>query len=282
MESITIKDLMEAGVHFGHQTKRWDPKMKPFIFGARSGIYIIDLQKTLLHFNKAIEFSRKLGAKGGFILLIGTKPQARETILEEAAKSSLPYIIERWLGGMLTNFETIRKSIGRLKELQVMDEDGTLDALSKKESTKLSKEKFKLEKNLGGIQEMDKLPDAVFIVDTKRERIALKEARRLGIPIIAIVDTNCDPDGVTFPIPGNDDASRSVKLITSKIMEALSEGRELYSVQKKAEEEEAAQAEAERAALRKEKKKAVKGDAKVEKPENATSAVKAPSETEKK
>lgn len=240
MADITIKELMEAGVHFGHQTKRWNPKMKPYIFDSRNGIYIIDLQQTVTHFKKATDFARRLAAGGGTILFIGTKDQAKEIIKEEAIKCGMPYIVERWLGGMLTNFETIRKSISRLKELQTLAEDGTFDALSKKEVTKLSKEKFKLEKNLGGIQDMGKLPNAVFIVDTQKEHTALKEARRLGLPIIAIVDTNCDPTGIEYVIPGNDDATRSVHLVTSAIAKALDEGAEEYAARKQAIAEEAA------------------------------------------
>lgn len=234
MSDMTLETLMEAGVHFGHQTKRWNPKMKKYIFGARSGIYIIDLQKSLERFNKAMAFTRKTGAAGGVTLFIATKPQAKSIIIEEAKRCGMPYVTERWLGGALTNFETIRKSVARLKEVQTMSEDGTFDALSKKEVIKLQKELDKLMKNLGGLQNMEKLPDAVFVIDTKKERIALSEARKLGIPIIAVVDTNCDPEGIEYVIPANDDALKSIRLMASSVADAILAGRKEYDMKQKA------------------------------------------------
>ncbi|MBI4665646.1 MAG: 30S ribosomal protein S2 [Nitrospinae bacterium] len=234
MAEVTLQEMMEAGVHFGHQTKRWNPKMKRYIFGARNGIYIIDLQKSLKLFQKAVKFAHELGANGGTLLFLGTKPQAKDVIVENAGQCKSPFVIERWLGGMLTNFETIRRSVARMKELDAMAEDGTFEALSKKEVVKLAKEREKLVKNLGGIRNMDKLPDAMFIIDTKNERIALNEARRLNIPVIAIVDTNCDPDGIDFVIPGNDDALKSIKLITGAISEAHMAGKTNFEMRLKA------------------------------------------------
>lgn len=234
MSDMTLQTLMEAGVHFGHQTKRWNPKMKKYIFGARNGIYIIDLQKSLERFNKAIAFAKKIGAAGGVTLFIGTKPQAKPIIVEEAKRCGMPYVTERWLGGALTNFETIRKSVGRLKEVDAMSQDGTFDALSKKEVITLQKELDKLLKNLGGLRDMEKLPDAVFVIDTKKERIALSEARKLNIPIIAVVDTNCDPEGIEYVIPGNDDALKSIHLMTSSIADAILAGKTEYDMKQKA------------------------------------------------
>lgn len=234
MSDMTLETLMEAGVHFGHQTKRWNPKMKKYIFGARSGIYIIDLQKSLERFNKAMAFTGKTSAAGGVTLFIATKPQAKSIIIEEAKRCGMPYVTERWLGGALTNFETIRKSVARLKEVQTMSEDGTFDALSKKEVIKLQKELDKLMKNLGGLQNMEKLPDAVFVIDTKKERIALSEARKLGIPIIAVVDTNCDPEGIEYVIPANDDALKSIRLMASSVADAILAGRKEYDMKQKA------------------------------------------------
>ncbi len=242
--------MIEAGVHFGHQTSRWNPKMTPFIFGPRNGIYIIDLQKTLVKFRKAMEFVRKSAAGGGEILYVGTKPQAKDIIQENAESSNMPYVTERWLGGMLTNFETIRKSVKRLKELETMAEDGTFLALSKKESTKLEKLRLKLSKNLGGIKDMVRLPQMIFIVDPNREKIALKEAIRLGIPVIAIVDTNCDPDGIEYIIPGNDDAVRSIRLITGSVTEAMLDGAREYEMKRQSEIEKRERASAEKAALK--------------------------------
>ena len=227
MSVITMKQLLEAGVHFGHQTRRWNPKMQKYIFGARNGIYIIDLQKTLRQFKETYRFVRELSAKGGNILFVGTKKQAQESIFEEAQRCGMPYVNHRWLGGMLTNFATIKKSIGRLKKYEIMEEEQSWGNLTKKEILNITKEKEKLAKFLDGIKDMGKLPDAVFVVDPKREDIAIKEARKLGIPILAIVDTNCDPDLVDMVIPGNDDAIRSIRLFTSKIADAIIEGQQL-------------------------------------------------------
>jgi small subunit ribosomal protein S2 len=222
-----MKQLLEAGVHFGHQTRRWNPKMQKYIFGARNGIYIIDLQKTLRQFKESYRFVRELSARGGNVLFVGTKKQAQESIFEEAQRCGMPYVNHRWLGGMLTNFATIKKSIGRLKKYETMEEEKSWGNLTKKEILNLTKEKDKLAKFLDGIKDMGKLPDAVFVVDPKREEIAIKEARKLGIPILAIVDTNCDPDLVDMVIPGNDDAIRSIRLFTSKIADAVIEGQQL-------------------------------------------------------
>ncbi|MEK7280002.1 MAG: 30S ribosomal protein S2 [Nitrospirota bacterium] len=217
MSEIAIKELLEAGVHFGHQTKRWDPKMKKYIFGERNGIYIIDLQKTQKKFREATDFVRNMVAGGGQFMFVGTKRQAQDIIAEEARRCQMFYVNNRWLGGMLTNFQTIRKSINKLKKLEAAKTDGTYDRLSKKEGAKMEKERVNLERNLGGIKDMTSLPGAIFVIDTKKERIAVLEAKRLGIPVIGIVDTNCDPNDVDYVIPGNDDAVRSIKLITSKV-----------------------------------------------------------------
>jgi len=225
---VTMKQLLEAGVHFGHQTRRWNPKMKPYIFGARNGIYIIDLQKTVRLFKVAYEFARDVAAAGGSVLFVGTKKQARESIQEEATRCGMPYVNYRWLGGMLTNYQTIRQGIDRLKRLEAMFEDGTIEKFPKKEVLKMDRLRRKLEQNLGGIKDMDGLPDAVFVVDAKQEQIAVKEANKLGIPVIAIVDTNCDPDGIDYIIPGNDDAIRAIRLISSRIADAIIEGKEKY------------------------------------------------------
>ncbi len=238
MTELTVKDLMQAGVHFGHQTKRWNPKMRRFIFTSRNGIYIVDLQKTLEGYKKAVGFLKQMAGQGGNILFVGTKPQIRDVITARADEAGMPYVVERWLGGMLTNFETVKKSIARLQELTTMKEDGTLDALSKKESTKLTKEMEKLERNLGGIKNMGKLPDAVFIIDTKREKIALTEAVRLNIPVIAIVDTNCDPDGIEYIIPGNDDSVKGVDMIMAGLVEAIHVGGEELALKRQADAEE--------------------------------------------
>jgi small subunit ribosomal protein S2 len=226
MAVVSMKQLLEAGVHFGHQTRRWNPKMAKYIFTERNGIYIIDLQKTVKMMEQAYNFVRELAANGGTILFVGTKKQAQEAVKEEALRSDMFYVNHRWLGGTLTNFSTIRKRIERLHELERMEEDGTFDVLPKKEVVLLRKEKAKLEKFLGGIKNMKKLPDAVFIIDPRKERIAVSEARKLGIPIVAIVDTNCDPDEVDYVIPGNDDAIRAVRLFTSKIADAILEGKQ--------------------------------------------------------
>jgi len=223
-----MKQLLEAGVHFGHQTRRWNPKMKPFIFGERNGIHIIDLQQTLHYFEIAYEFVVNLVAQGGKILFVGTKKQAQETVKEEAQRCGMYYVVNRWLGGTLTNFKTIRQSVEKLKRLETWFEDGTIERFVKKERLRLERLKNKLEKNLAGIKDMETLPQALYIVDPVYEEIAVKEARKLGIPIIAIVDTNCDPDLIDYIIPGNDDAIRAIKLITSKIADACLEGLEIY------------------------------------------------------
>ncbi len=225
MFNITIKQLLEAGVHFGHPTKKWNPKMSEYIFTTRNGIHIVDLQKTVKKFEEACTYVRYLSEAGGTILFIGTKKQATDTIKEEAVKCGMYYVNMRWPGGMLTNFKTIRKSIARLNELEKMQEDGTFNLLPKKEVAKILKEMEDLEKNYGGIKTMETLPDAVFVVDTHKEHNAVLEAKKLGIPVIAIVDTNCDPDDADYIIPGNDDAIRAIKLISCAIADAVIEGR---------------------------------------------------------
>ena len=220
-----MKDLLEAGVHFGHQTKRWNPKMKTYIFGERNGIYILDLGKTVKLFRAAEEFVTNLAAQGRTILFVGTKRQAKDVVAEEAQRCAMFYVNERWLGGLLTNFSTIQRSLGRLRDLEAMTTDGRYDTLSKKEIARNEKERKKLQKNLEGIRGMSRLPDAVFIVDTKKEQIAVDEARKLKIPIIGVVDTNCDPDEVDFVIPGNDDALRAIRLFASRIADAVMGGR---------------------------------------------------------
>jgi len=221
-----MKQLLEAGVHFGHQTRRWNPKMAEYIFTERNGIYIIDLQKTVKKVEEAYEFIKEVAASGKSILFVGTKKQAQESIEFEAVRCDMFYVNQRWLGGMLTNFKTIKKRIERLKELEQMENDGTFEILPKKEVIKLKAEKEKLEKNLNGIKNMNDLPGAIFIVDPRKEKIAIQEAHILGIPVVAIVDTNCDPEEVDYPIPGNDDAIRAVKLLTSKIADAVIEARQ--------------------------------------------------------
>ena len=225
MSGIALKDLLEAGVHFGHQTKRWNPKMKAYIFGERNGIYIIDLAKTAKLFKDAEQFVHDLAADGRTILFVGTKRQAQDAIAEEAQRSNMYFVNQRWLGGLLTNFTTIQRSLGRLRDLEAMVTDGRYDSLSKKEIARNEKEKRKLLKNLEGIRHMSRLPDAIFVVDTGKEKIAVDEARKLKIPVIGIVDTNCDPDEVDYVIPGNDDALRSIRLFASKIADAISSGR---------------------------------------------------------
>ena len=226
MAVVSMKQLLEAGVHFGHQTRRWNPKMAEYIFTERNGIYIIDLQKTVKKLNEAYLFARDIAAEGKDILFVGTKKQAQDSVKEEAINCSMPYVNARWLGGMLTNFRTIRTRIARLEQLNKMKEDGTFDLLPKKEVIGLELEIEKLEKFIGGIKDMEKIPGALFIVDPRKERIAVQEAKKLGIPIIAIVDTNCDPDEIDAVIPGNDDAIRAVKLIASTIAAAVIEGRQ--------------------------------------------------------
>jgi small subunit ribosomal protein S2 len=225
--AIALKDLLEAGVHFGHQTKRWNPKMKEYIFGERNGIYIMDLGKTLKLFRDAEEFVSRLAAEGRTILFVGTKRQAKDVIAEEALRCGMYFVNERWLGGLLTNFATIQRSLGRLRDIEAMATDGRYDTLSKKEIARNEKERKKLQKNLEGIRGMARLPDAVFIVDTKKEQIAVDEARKLKIPVIGIVDTNCDPDEVDFVIPGNDDALRAIRLFASRMADAVMNGRGL-------------------------------------------------------
>ena len=224
MAYVTMKELLEAGVHFGHQTKRWNPKMKPYIFGARNGIYIVDLQKTMRMFRTAYDYVADTVAGGKSVLFVGTKKQARESIYEEANRCEMFYVHNRWLGGMLTNFQTIKQSIDRLNYLNTIMMDGSINLFPKKERLKLEKERVKLDNNLGGIRNMVDLPGAIFVIDPKNEAIAVREGRRLGIPIVAIVDTNCDPDEIDFIIPGNDDAIRAIRLITSKMADACLEG----------------------------------------------------------
>ena len=224
MAVVSMKNLLDSGVHFGHQTRRWNPKMKRFIFTERNGIYIIDIQQTLGYIDQAYEFVKQTVAHGGSIMFIGTKRQAQEVIAEQATRVGMPYVNQRWLGGMLTNFQTVYKRLERLKELEDLEQTGALVSLSKKEQLVLSREKAKLERSLGGIRDMKKVPSAVWIVDTKKEHIAVGEARKLGIPVVAILDTNCDPDEVDYKIPGNDDAIRSAALLTRVIADAVAEG----------------------------------------------------------
>ena len=228
MAVVSMKQLLEAGVHFGHQTRRWNPKMKPYIFGARNGIYIIDLQRTVRLFNAAYNFMMETAEKGETVLFVGTKQQAKDTIAEEAGRCGMFHVTHRWLGGMLTNFKTIKLRIDRLKELDAMFEDGSVNRFLKKEVLRLQREREKLERNLGGIKEMTRLPGALFVVDTHREKIAVAEANRLGVPVVAIVDTNCNPEVIDYPIPGNDDAIRAIRLITSRMADACLEGKRLY------------------------------------------------------
>ena len=255
MVSDMMKQLLEAGVHFGHQTKRWNPKMAPFIFGQRNGIYIVDLEKTVVQLEKACDFLREVAAGGESILFAGTKKQAKEAVLTESQRCEMFFVTERWLGGLLTNFATIRTSSKRMKDLERMKEDGTMDVLSKKERAGLEKEWAKLHKNLAGVADMTKLPGAVIIIDPKKEDTAAREARKLGIPIVALIDTNSDPDGIDHPIPGNDDAIRSIKLVLSVLADSVLEGKKKFSEgeakQKKAEREK----KPEKAQAKKEKEK---------------------------
>ncbi len=227
LATITMKELLEAGVHFGHQTKRWNPKMKEYIFGERNGIYIIDLQKTLKMFKEASKFVQDLAAAGKVVLFVGTKRQAQDAIAEEAQRCSMFYVNQRWLGGLLTNWVTVQKSVKRLKELDDMATDGRYELLPKKEVIKLERERKHLQANLAGIKDMSRLPDAIFVIDSNKEQIAVREARKLGIPVVAVVDTNCDPSEVDYVIPGNDDALRAIRLFTSKISESIAEGVQL-------------------------------------------------------
>ncbi|MGE5198036.1 MAG: 30S ribosomal protein S2 [Rhodospirillaceae bacterium] len=227
MSGIAIKELLEAGVHFGHQTKRWNPKMKQYIFGQRNGIYIIDLGKTARLFGDAEAFVNQLAADGGTVLFVGTKRQAQDAVAEEAQRCGMHFVNQRWLGGLLTNFTTIQRSLTRLRELEAMQTDGRYESLSKKEVAGIEKEKRKIQKNLDGIRQMGRLPDAVFVIDTRKEQIAVDEARKLKIPVVGIVDTNCDPEQVDYVIPGNDDALRSIRLFTARIADAIVAGRSL-------------------------------------------------------
>ena len=229
MANITMKELLEAGVHFGHQTKRWNPRMKEYIFGERNGIYIIDLQKTLKMFKEASKFVQDLAVAGRVILFVGTKRQAQDAIAEEAQRCGMFYVNQRWLGGLLTNWVTVQKSVKRLKELDDMATDGRYDLLPKKEVITLERERKHLQANLAGIKNMSRLPDAIFVIDSNKEQIAVREARKLGIPVVAVVDTNCDPSEVDYVIPGNDDALRAIRLFTSKIAESIAEGVNLMS-----------------------------------------------------
>ncbi len=234
---INMKELLEAGVHFGHQTRRWNPKMKPYIFGARNGIHIIDLQKTVRLFKIAYEFIVRTVSEGYPVLFVGTKKQGHDSIVEESERCGMFFIVNRWLGGTLTNYQTIKKSIKRLKDIERMKEDGSINRYTKKEILKMEKELFKLERNLGGIKNMDELPGAIFVVDPRREKIAVKEGRKLGIPVIAIADSNCDPDEIDFILPGNDDAIRAIRLFCSKIADACIEGHNLAEERLRAEAE---------------------------------------------
>ncbi len=227
MSDVGLKELLEAGVHFGHQTKRWNPKMKKYIFGERNGVYIIDLQKTVKKFGEAYAFVRDTVSEGSTVLFVGTKRQAQDIVETEAKRCGMYYVNQRWLGGMLTNFQTLRKSADKLKKLEIAKTDGTLDRLTKKEASGKEKERSQLERILGGIKTMTELPGMIFLIDCKKENIAVHEANRLGIPVVAIVDTNCDPDEVDYVIPGNDDAIRGLKLITARIADAVLEGRQL-------------------------------------------------------
>ena len=235
MAYVSMKELLEAGVHFGHQTKRWNPKMKPYIFGARNGIYIVDLQKTVKMFKTAYDFLVETAAGGKSVLFVGTKKQAKESIYEEANRCEMFYVHNRWLGGMMTNFQTIRKSIERLNYLNTIHNDGSINLFPKKERLKLAKEREKLDGNLGGIRSLERLPGAIFIIDPKNEAIAVHEGRRLNIPIVAVVDTNCDPDEIDYPIPGNDDAIRAIRLLTSRMADACIEGKQKWNERMQAE-----------------------------------------------
>jgi len=235
LATITMKELLEAGVHFGHQTKRWNPKMKEYIFGERNGIYIIDLQKTLKMFKEASKFVQDLAAEGKIVLFVGTKRQAQDAIAEEANRASMFYVNQRWLGGLLTNWVTVQKSVKRLKELDDMATDGRYELLPKKEVIKLERERKHLQANLAGIKNMSRLPDAIFVIDSNKEQIAVREARKLGIPVVAVVDTNCDPSEVDYVIPGNDDALRAIRLFASKISDSIVEGSQMATDKRDAE-----------------------------------------------
>ena len=246
MSQFAMKQLLEAGVHFGHQTRRWNPKMAPYLFGQRNGIHIIDLQKTLKMANESYEFMRELAAAGGRVLYVGTKRQARDAIKEESSRAGQHYINHRWLGGTLTNFSTIQQSVRKMKDLQRQKEEGVFELLTKKEAMQLEHKLEKLERSLGGIKDLLSLPDCLFVIDVRKEELAVAEARKLGIPVVAVVDSNCDPSGVDYIIPGNDDAIRAVRLFCSKMADAMIEGIETWQLEN-AEEEEAAAPEAEEA-----------------------------------
>ena len=228
MVSVNMRDLLDAGVHFGHQTRRWNPKMKPYIFTQRNGIYIVDLRQTAVAFREALDFLGNLAANGGTVMFVGTKRQAQEAVREAAERTGMYFVNQRWLGGLLTNFQTIRKSVARLKDIEAMEEDGRMSLMTKKEGIKLRRQKAKLFRNLEGIKDMERIPDALFVLDVRREHIAVSEAMKLDIPIVAIVDTNCDPDGIDFVVPGNDDALRSIRLFLSAAADAILEGRNLH------------------------------------------------------
>jgi len=261
---VSMKELLEAGVHFGHQTRRWNPKMKPYIFGARNGIHIIDLQKTVRLLKTTYEFIIRIVSEGHSVLFVGTKKQANDSIVEESERCGMFYVVNRWLGGTLTNFQTIRKSIARLKEVEAMKEDGSINRYKKKEILKMEKELLKLKKNLDGIKDMDEIPGAIFVIDPKVEKIAVREAKKLGVPVVAVADSNCDPDEIDFIIPGNDDAIRAIRLICSKIADACIEGHNLaderLQVEAELRKEQEAAAEAEAAV-------SVSGEGKEEGPE---------------
>lgn len=231
MSQFTMKALLEAGVHFGHQTRRWNPKMAPYIFGDRNGIHIIDLQKTLRMANESYDFMRELAAAGGSVLFVGTKRQARDATKEEAIRSGQYYVNHRWLGGMLTNFKTVQQSVRKMKELNRKKEEGTFDLVTKKEALKMQGELDKLELTLGGVAEMSRLPDCLFVIDVAKEELAVKEAQKLGIPVVAVVDSNCNPTGIDYVVPGNDDAIRAVRLFCSKIADAIIEGSETFTLE---------------------------------------------------
>ena len=228
MVSVNMRDLLDAGVHFGHQTRRWNPKMKPYIFTQRNGIYIVDLRQTAVAFREALDFLGNVAANGGKVMFVGTKRQAQDAVREAAERTGMYFVNQRWLGGLLTNFETICKSVARLKDLEAMEDDGRMDLLPKKEVIKLRREKFKLFRNLEGIKDMERVPDVIFILDVRRERIAISEAANLGIPIVAVVDTNCDPEGIDFVVPGNDDALRSIRLFLGAAADAILEGKGIH------------------------------------------------------
>ena len=270
MTAISIKQLLEAGVHFGHQTRRWNPKMKEYIFGERNGIYIIDLQKTLRLFKEAVEFITDLSAQGRAVLFVGTKRQAQESIEEEAKRCGMFFVNNRWLGGLLTNFATVQNSLKRYKELEANKESGFYERLSKKEVARLERERKKLEKNLRGIREMDRLPGALFVVDSNKEAIAVKEAAKLGIPVVAIVDTNCSPDFIDYVIPGNDDALRAVRLFASTVADAVVAGKAVYQAKVDAEMKEAEERAAKEAAARKAAKEAKEAAKRAQQPAEQT------------